>query len=90
VTRRRQLTVRFHQLRAALWAVAYIVTVAVGIHDSVALVWFASVYANVVSDLTAAAATDDKAVLTAIHELRDEVAALREEVLRDRNGETES
>ena len=41
----------FHRCRATLWALAYPATVALGVADSVALVWFASCYANVVSDL---------------------------------------
>lgn len=85
MSRHQRWTVRLHQGRAVVWALAYVVTVAFGVTDSVALVWFASVYANVVSDLGAAAATDDRVVLDAIRELREEIAQLRKEVQRDRD-----
>ena len=68
----------FHRCRATLWALAYPATVALGVADSVALVWFASCYANVVSDLGAAEAADDRAVLARL----DRIESKLDELLR--------
>lgn len=59
--------------RAAAWLVAGVVAWLTGGADSVALVWLASVYANIMSDLSVGAAADDRAVLEAIAALRAEV-----------------
>lgn len=53
----------FHRARALGWALLGAVSFALGWQNSVALVWGASVYANVVSDLGAAEAADDRKVL---------------------------
>ncbi len=52
----------FHRARAAMWVAIGIVSFLFGWQDSVVLVWCASVYANVVSALTAAEAADDRSV----------------------------
>lgn len=52
----------FHRGRAMAWAVVGVLSFVYGWQDSVVLVWIASVYANVVSDLTAAEAADDRSV----------------------------
>jgi hypothetical protein len=41
-----------------------------GFSDNIAIVWLASVYANVVSDLGAGEAADDSAVLAKLEQLR--------------------
>jgi hypothetical protein len=55
--------VRFARLRAAFWALLGLASVPLGWANSVALVWAASVYANVASEVAAAEAADDHAVL---------------------------
>lgn len=55
--------VHFHRARAAAWVAIGAASFALGAADSVALVWIASLYANVVSDLGAAEAADDRAVV---------------------------
>jgi hypothetical protein len=52
--------VYFHRGRAALWIALGAASFPLGWADSVVLVWIASVYANVVSDLGAAEAADDR------------------------------
>jgi len=56
--------------RAAAWIAIGIWSFTAGQADSVTLVWIASLYANVATDLGGAAAADDRTVL-------DELAALR-------------
>ncbi len=53
--------VRFHRTRAVVWLVCGIAAAAFGWAESVALVWAASVYANVVSDWGAGEAADNRA-----------------------------
>lgn len=65
----------FHRTRAAVWVIAGIASFPLGWADSVAVVWIASVYANVISDFGAGEAADDRRVL-------DELCALREQVAR--------
>jgi hypothetical protein len=67
----------FARLRAYAWLAVGIASIPLGLESSVPLVWAASVYANVASELAAAQAADDRKVLDAIKELRADVAALR-------------
>lgn len=55
--------VRFARLRAAFWTLLGLASVPLGWANSVALVWAASVYANVASEVAAAEAADDHVVL---------------------------
>lgn len=69
--------VRLARLRAIAWAVVGVVSFPLGWASSVILVWIASVYANVASEIAAGEAADDEAVLTELRALRREVAQLR-------------
>lgn len=51
-----------HRGRACCWAVIGALSFVFGWQNSVALVWSASVYANIVSDIGAAEAADDRRV----------------------------
>jgi hypothetical protein len=51
-----------HRGRAGCWAIIGVLSFIFGWANSVALVWAASVYANVVSDIGAAEAADDRRV----------------------------
>lgn len=57
------LKVWFHRSRAAAWALVGVLSFMYGWANSVALVWAASLYANIVSDWTAAEAADDRRVI---------------------------
>ncbi len=69
--------VRFARLRALAWAVVGVLSFPLGWANSVVLVWIASVYANVASEIAAGEAADDEAVLTEVRALRREMASLR-------------
>lgn len=69
--------VRLARLRAIAWAIVGAVSFPLGWANSVVLVWIASVYANVASEVAAGEAADDEAVLTELRELRRQVDALR-------------
>lgn len=66
----------FHRTRALAWIIVGVLSFPLGWANSVALVWIASVYANTVSDLTAAEASDDRAVL----ERLDRIEALLQQL----------
>ncbi len=53
----------FHRGRAIAWVLFGAWSFVTGWADSIALVWFASVYANVISDWTAGEAADDREVM---------------------------
>lgn len=53
----------FHRARAACWVIVGILSFVFGWYDSITLVWIASLYVNVVSDLGAAEAADDREIL---------------------------
>ncbi len=75
---RRPHTVKvwFHRSRAIVWALLGIVSFPLGWANSVALVWAASVYANVLTDVGAAEAADDRQIL----ERLDRIEALLAEL----------
>ncbi len=52
-----------HRIRAIGWAIAGAISFPLGWANSVALVWFASVYANVMTDWGAGEAADDREVI---------------------------
>lgn len=54
--------VRFARVRAIMWALIGAVSFPLGWANSVILVWIASVYANVASEMATGEAADDKAV----------------------------
>lgn len=62
--------VRFARLRAFAWALVGAVSFPLGWANSVVLVWIASVYANVASEIAAGEAADDDAVISEIRALR--------------------
>ena len=68
----------FNRVSAALWLVLGVASFPLGWSESVALVWIASVYANIKTDIGAAEAADDRPVLAAVAELRAEVKELRD------------
>ncbi len=69
-------TVWQYRARALLWAAVGVLSFPLGWADSVVLVWIASLYANVATDLGAAQAADDRAVLSELAAVRDELATL--------------
>jgi hypothetical protein len=66
----------FGRARAAFWVAAGAVAWLTGHADSVALVWWASVYANIESGMATATAADDREVLAEVRALRGDVAHL--------------
>jgi hypothetical protein len=66
----------FGRARAAGWVVLGLASFALSIQDSVALVWAASVYANVVSDLAVAEAADDALVMEELKAIRADQAEI--------------
>lgn len=67
---------RFARLRAAFWAVLGLASVPLGWVNSVALVWAASVYANIASEIASAEAADDQAVLDRLDVIEDKLDQL--------------
>lgn len=67
----------FGRGRAAFWVLAGGVAWATGHADSVALVWWASVYANIESGMATATAADNREVLAEVRALRGDVARLQ-------------
>jgi hypothetical protein len=74
-------SVWFGRARAAAWLLIGAVAMLFGATDSVALVWWASVYANIESGMATATAADDREVLAELRALRGDVARL-ESILR--------
>lgn len=71
----------FGRARAAAWLLAGLLAQVFGLTSSVALVWWASVYANVESGMATATAADNREVLQEVRALRGDVARL-ESILR--------
>lgn len=67
---RRNLSVWQYRVRAALWVIAGVVSFPLGWANSVALVWIASLYANVATDLSGAAAADNRELIKLLKEVR--------------------
>lgn len=67
------MRVWFHRSRAVLWAVSGVVAL-LWWRESLIFVIVASVYANVVSDWTAAEAADDRRVLARLDDLERVIA----------------
>ena len=65
----------FHYSRAAAWAIVGILAFALGWTESVTLVLIASLYANIVGDVGAAEAADDREVCNRL----DRIEALLEQ-----------
>lgn len=87
--RRRTVVVWSYRVRAICWAIVGAISFPLGWSSSVALVWCASVYANVLTDWSGGAAADDRAVLDELCQARAEnaqiltaLAQLTEEVRR--------
>lgn len=55
--------VRFARARALTWIIIGVISFPIGWADSVILVWIASVYANVASEIAAGEAADDDRVI---------------------------
>ncbi len=66
----------FHRGRAILWAAFGALSLVTGWANSIALVWFASVYANVVSDWTAGEAADDREIIGRLDAIDAKLARL--------------
>jgi hypothetical protein len=67
----------FGRARGILWVLLGLISIPLGWAQSVALVWFASAYANAESGFATAEGADDRKVLAAIAELRAEVRESR-------------
>lgn len=72
----------FGRARAVLWLVIGLAAWLAGSTDSVALVWWASVYANAESGFATAEGADDRAVLSELQALRTELQDLTDLVAR--------
>ncbi len=79
----------FHRASAFGWTVLGPLAFAFGWQDSIWLLWIASDYANVKSDIAAANAADDRRILAALGEvlagqaaIRDELAQLRRDLAK--------
>lgn len=59
----------FHRTRALGWLVLGAVSFALGLQNSVALVWGASVYANALTDWGAAEAADDREIISRLQRI---------------------
>lgn len=69
----------FGRVRALAWAAFGLLSFAMGWQNSVALVWMASVYANVEASVASSEAADDSVVmreLAAMRATQDEILAL--------------
>jgi hypothetical protein len=69
----------FHRSRAIVWVAIGVLSFVFGWQNSVVLVWLASVYANVVSDLGAAEAADDQQVCTRLDRIEAQLTLLLEQ-----------
>lgn len=67
----------FGRARAFTWLAIGAVAWLLGATDSVALIWWASVYANVESGFATAEGADDRAVLAELKAIRAELAEIR-------------
>jgi len=65
----------FHRIRAGIWLLIGAVSFPLGWASNVAIVWVASVYANVVSDWGASEAADDREIVDGIKGLAEQAAA---------------
>jgi hypothetical protein len=68
-----RLRIWSYRARALCWALIGALSFPLGWSNSVALVWIASLYANIATDISGAASADDRAVLDAIDALRDDL-----------------
>lgn len=68
---RTKTRVWFARTRAVVWALFGAVSFAMGWSNSVALVWFASVYANVESGIASGEAADDSKIMRVLNEIND-------------------
>lgn len=65
--------VYFNKTTAVVWVIAGILAFVLGIEESVALVWIASVYANAKTDWSTAEAADDRELKALLAELLEAV-----------------
>lgn len=65
-----RVKVWFHRSRAIVWGVLGVISFALGWQNSVALVWAASLYANISTDWGAAEAADDRELLVELQRIR--------------------
>lgn len=64
-----RVKVWFHRSRAVLWLLLGALSFTFGWQNSVALVWAASLYANIVSDWGAAEAADDREIVSRLRRI---------------------
>lgn len=62
----------FHRCSSILWAIFGLVSFALGWQSAIALVWTASVYANVKSDWAAGEAADDRLLIERLDKLLEQ------------------
>lgn len=60
----------FHRSRAVAWGFVGIASFVFNFTNSVMLVWIASLYANVVSDISAAEAADDRETIKLLKDIK--------------------
>lgn len=71
------MRVWLHRTLALAWVAFGVLSVLMGWQESVALVWFASVYANVYSSWSAAEAADDHALMGRLDDIERKLDAIR-------------
>jgi hypothetical protein len=67
---------RFNRASAAFWLVLGVVAQFTGLSSSIPMLWFASVYANVKSDVGAAEAADNGEVMDLLREMNERLKRL--------------
>lgn len=69
---KRKVKVWVHRSRAIVWAVVGAASFPLGWANSVVLVWIASLYANISTDLGTAEASDNRELIGLLEEIRDQ------------------
>lgn len=68
----------FHKVRGIAWGVFGLVSFIFGWQNNIALVWFASVYANALTDWGAGEAADDRALQEQMNRIEQQNAEILE------------
>lgn len=80
----------FHRARGILWALFGALSFAMGWQNNVALVWFASVYANALTDWGAGEAADDRELKAQLQRMEKKQDRILELLDRRNDGDTAS